>query len=68
MAGHRSEPLLGDEDTEKPGIIIFSPEGREQTRGERGGRVKRLSRTSNKAATIPSKLREAGVTIKTGRD
>ena len=45
VAGHRPEPLLGDKDAERLGIISFRPEGREPTEEERSSwssRVKRL--------------------------
>ena len=66
LAGNKLETLLGDKDADKLGIIYFTPEGREPIKEERGGKVRKLKRTSNKATNIPSKLREAGVNIKTG--
>ena len=67
VAGQRLEPLLVDKDVDTLGIINFTQEGREPTKEERGGKVRKLRRTSNKATTTPSKLREAGVNIKTGK-
>ena len=42
VAGHRPEPLLGDKDAGKLGIIRFSPEGREPSKEERKEGVRKL--------------------------
>ena len=42
VAGHRPEPLLGDKDAERLGIIAFRPEGREPTKEERSSKVRKV--------------------------
>jgi hypothetical protein len=81
VGGHKPEPLLGDKDAERLGIIKFRPEGREPTLAEERNR-RRVSRLQERGrsdtrggararegpeASIPGKLRRAGITIETGR-
>lgn len=50
VAGHRPEPLLGDKDAERLGIITFNPEGRKPTREERSSGVRKVRSSEGRAA------------------
>ena len=74
-AGHRPKLLLGDEDMGKRGIVRFSLEGKEPTKKERKGEVRKMGNKNTasrikgkglKAASIRNKPRNAGNKIKMG--
>jgi hypothetical protein len=66
VEGHRPEPLLGEKDAEALGIIVFHAEGRMPNESETCGRSQEdRGVRSVKAGSIPGKLREAGINVKT---
>lgn len=59
VAGTRPEPLLGDQDAESLGIIKYNPKGRPATALETEATVNHVEQR----ASIPAKLRRAGITV-----
>ena len=59
--GNKPEPLLGDDDAEDLGIIIFNPDGMDT------GKTYSVHKEKTSGAGTPNKLRKAGIKVETSR-